>query len=148
MPAWLEAWTDWETLGEIWGSLTQLRNDLAHCGMRHQPTPTASIERQAREIPEKLHALLSGTPEGVLAGHRVSIDLETLYEETAKLDGLSLYLERARELAGEGAEVLLTGRAPIWLYLAVAHAIHGKARRLLYESLTTGEVTIFDHDAR
>ncbi|MFZ8852729.1 MAG: CRISPR-associated protein Csx3 [Armatimonadota bacterium] len=43
---------------------------------------------------------------------------------------------------------MLTGQAPIWLYLAVAHDLHGKARRLLYTSPTTGEVLIFDHTAR
>ncbi|WP_456339577.1 CRISPR-associated protein Csx3 [Fervidibacter sacchari] len=43
---------------------------------------------------------------------------------------------------------MLTGQAPVWLYLAVAHALHGKARRLLYTSPTTGEVLIFDHTAR
>jgi hypothetical protein len=64
------------------------------------------------------------------------------------LDELPIYLERAKELAGEGNEVVLTGQAPIWLYLAVAHALHGKVRRLLYASPTTGEVLIFDHSAR
>jgi hypothetical protein len=34
-----------------------------------------------------------------------------------------------QERASEG--VVLTGVAPVWLYLKVAHALHGKARRLL-----------------
>ena len=42
--------------------------------------------------------------------------------------------------------VLLTGQAPIWLYLKIAHALHGKARRLIYRSPVTGDVVIFDHD--
>ncbi|HWO42691.1 MAG TPA: CRISPR-associated protein Csx3 [Candidatus Eisenbacteria bacterium] len=33
--------------------------------------------------------------------------------------------------------VVLTGQAPIWMYLRIAHALHGKARRLLYSSPVT-----------
>ena len=78
---------------------------------------------------------------------RVVIRLKSLYGEVAKLDELPIYLERAKELAGEGNEVVLTGQAPIWMYLAVAHALHGKARRLLYDSPVTGEIVIFEHTA-
>jgi hypothetical protein len=49
-------------------------------------------------------------------------------------------------LAGEGKEVILTGAAPVWLYLKISHALHGKARKLIYSSPVTGEVVIFDHD--
>ncbi len=76
----------------------------------------------------------------------VLIDLKELYGETAKLSLLTEYLQRAVRLAGEGNEVVLTGAAPVWLYLKVAHALHGKARKLLYRSPVTGEVVIFDHD--
>jgi hypothetical protein len=41
---------------------------------------------------------------------------------------------------------VLTGQAPVWLYLTVAHALHGKARKLVYPSPVTGEVVMFDHD--
>ncbi len=37
------------------------------------------------------------------------IDLSQLYGERARLDELPAYLDRARELAGEGNEVVLTG---------------------------------------
>jgi hypothetical protein len=76
----------------------------------------------------------------------VLIDLKDLYGETAKLSLLSEYLEKALTLAGEGNEVVLTGAAPVWLYLKVAHALHGKAKRLVYRSPVTGDVVIFDHD--
>ncbi len=84
-------------------------------------------------------------PKHVATERRV-IDLEALYGEQAKLAELQGYVEQARALAGEGNEVVLTGRAPVWLYLTVAHALHGKARRLIYASPVTGEVVIFDHD--
>jgi hypothetical protein len=76
----------------------------------------------------------------------VLIDLKSLYGETAKLALLPEYLEQALRLAGDGQVVVLTGAAPIWLYLKVAHALHGKARKLFYRSPVTGDVLIFDHD--
>lgn len=74
------------------------------------------------------------------------IDLSALYTESAKLASLGEYTSRAIGIAGEGNEVVLTGRAPVWLYLAVAHALHGKAKKLVYRSPVTGDVVIFDHD--
>jgi hypothetical protein len=74
------------------------------------------------------------------------INLSTFFTETAKLGDLPSYVERARAAAGEGNDVILTGQAPVWLYLKVAHALHGRARKLTYSSPVTGDVVIFDHD--
>lgn len=74
------------------------------------------------------------------------IDLGTFFSRTAKLSSLAEYVSQAVELAGEGEEVVLTGKAPVWLYLAVAHALHGKAKKLVYRSPVTGNVVIFDHN--
>ncbi len=134
--------------GPIWGWLGDLRNDLAHCGMKPNPASASSLEGRAREIPEKLRSLLSGTPSHTLQGGQVVVDLRSFYGETAKVEDLPLYVERAKEMAGEGREVVLTGQAPIWMYLALAHALHGRARRLLYTSPASGEVLIFDHSVR
>ena len=79
-------------------------------------------------------------------GEPIVLDLKTLYGETAKLNELPVYLTKALALAGEGNEILLTGPAPVWLYLKIAHALHGKARKLSYRSPVTGDVVIFDHD--
>jgi hypothetical protein len=76
----------------------------------------------------------------------IVVDLKSLYTETAKLSLLPQYLEQALAMAGEGQEVVLTGAAPVWLYLSIAHALHGKAKRLIYRSPVTGDVVIFDHD--
>ena len=73
------------------------------------------------------------------------IDISTLYKETAKLSEIDTYIQKALALAGEGNEVILTGAGPVWLYLKIAHAIHGKARKLIYRSPVTGDVVIFDH---
>jgi hypothetical protein len=73
------------------------------------------------------------------------IDLSMVYQGTAKLAELDSYLKKAAELAGEGQEVVLTGPGPVWLYLKIAHHLHGKARKLIYRSPVTGDVVIFDH---
>jgi CRISPR-associated Csx3 family protein len=77
---------------------------------------------------------------------RVRIDIEAIYGKIAKLDKVNEYVDEARTRAGQGNEVVLTGRGPVWLYLLVAHALHGNAKRLIYESPATGPVVIFDHD--
>jgi hypothetical protein len=73
------------------------------------------------------------------------IDVSKLYEGSAKLAELEAYLKKVAELAGEGEEVVLTGPGPVWLYLKIAHHLHGKARKLIYRSPVTGDVVIFDH---
>jgi hypothetical protein len=75
-----------------------------------------------------------------------TIDLKTLYVDQAKLADVSHYITKAEQLAGEGNDIVLTGQGPVWLYLKIAHALHGKARKLIYRSPVTGDVVIFDHD--
>ena len=145
VPEWFNKLTNSNEVARLWDKLTNLRNDLAHCGMRRDVANIQNIEERTREILKHLSGLLNNTPGRTIYGGRIVIDFKDLYGGVAKLDELSNYLERAKEMAGEGNEVVLTGQAPIWLYLSVAHAIHGKARRLLYSSPTTGEVLIFDY---
>ncbi len=74
------------------------------------------------------------------------INLSSFFQENAKLDMLDYYKNKAVELAGQGNEVVLTGAAPVWMYLGIAHALHGKVKRLVYRSPVTGDVEIFNHD--
>ena len=74
------------------------------------------------------------------------VDLGLLFDEIAKLADLTKYIQTALDLAGEGNDVVLTGKAPVWLYLSVAHALHGKVKKLIYRSPVTGDVVIFDHN--
>jgi len=74
------------------------------------------------------------------------IDLKQIYGETAKLAQLPQYEEAAIDLAGNGEDVTLTGAAPVWLYLRLAHALHGKCRSLSYSSPVTGPIVIFNHN--
>lgn len=78
---------------------------------------------------------------------KLTIEVNELFasQGTAKLDSLPQYESAVIAAAGEGNEVLLTGAGPVWLYLRLAHALHGKCRKLSYSSPVTGEVVIFDH---
>jgi len=75
----------------------------------------------------------------------IEINLTSFFTKNAKLRDLDSYIEKTLNLAGEGNDVVLTGAGPVWLYLKIAHALHGKARRLIYRSPVTGDVVIFDH---
>lgn len=78
----------------------------------------------------------------------MTLDLATLYADTgqAKLAKLADYERAALAAVPAGAEVSLAGHAPVWMYLRLAHALHGRAKRLLYVSPVTGPVEIFNHD--
>ena len=78
----------------------------------------------------------------------IIIDVSALYAEsgTAKLSLLAEYEAAVIRLAGDGGEVTLTGPGPVWLYLRLAHVLHGKVRSLRYNSPVTGDVIIFDHN--
>jgi hypothetical protein len=74
------------------------------------------------------------------------IDIKSIYGDQAKLDLLPKYESLAVELAGKGHDVILTGAGPVWMYLRLAHALHGKCKNLTYDSPVTGHVVIFDHN--
>jgi CRISPR-associated Csx3 family protein len=74
------------------------------------------------------------------------IDISDLFDQLAKIEELPSYVNVATEIAGKGDEIVLTGKGPVWLYLSIAHALHGIAKKLIYRSPVTGDVVIFDHD--
>lgn len=80
----------------------------------------------------------------------MTLDLSTLYAATeqAKLADLPKYEAAALAQVPPGADVTLTGHAPVWLYLRLAHVLHGRARILAYDSPVTGLVEIFNHNPR
>lgn len=55
-----------------------------------------------------------------------TIDLSTFFTGASKLSELDSYILKAKELAGEGNEVVLTGAAPVWLYLKIAMPCMGR----------------------
>jgi hypothetical protein len=79
-----------------------------------------------------------------------TIDVSQLYAATsqAKLADLPAYEARLKELVPPGEDVTLTGPGPVWLYLRLAHELHGRARILVYDSPVTGPLEIFNHNPR
>lgn len=77
----------------------------------------------------------------------LTLDVSTLYasDGTARLKQLDAYVAAALAAVPPGADVTLTGPAPVWLYLRLAHALHGRVRVLAYNSPVTGPVIVFDH---
>ncbi len=82
----------------------------------------------------------------------IEINLQQIYKSTsgliAKLAEIDKYINEALKQAGEGNEIILTGAAPVWMYLKIAHALHGKAKRLYYSAPGQGieKFEIFSHD--
>jgi hypothetical protein len=78
----------------------------------------------------------------------MTLDLSSLYAATgtAKLANLPAYEAEVKSAVPRGADVTLTGPGPVWLYLRLAHTLHGIARSLRYDSPVTGPVIVFDHN--
>lgn len=79
----------------------------------------------------------------------ITINVAELYaaDETALLANLPEYERKVVELLPSDTvvDVCLTGGGPIWLYLRIAHALHGLVRVLSYSSPAAGNVIIFNH---
>ncbi len=81
-----------------------------------------------------------------MSNKKILIQVNELFEGQAKLKAIAEYEKMALSKAGLGNDIVLSGPAPIWLYLRLAHALHGIATTLRYQSPVTGEIIIFDHD--
>jgi len=78
----------------------------------------------------------------------VVVDLSTFYTSRARFSEISLYRQKVIDLvavAGSDKEVILTGAAPVWLYLDIAHALHGRVKSLIYRNPVTGDAVIGDY---
>jgi hypothetical protein len=74
--------------------------------------------------------LVKGKKRSSSGGRRASDRYFCVIFHERKLSELDSYLQKAKDIAGEGNDVILTGAAPVWLYLKIAHALHGEARKL------------------
>lgn len=43
------------------------------------------------------------------------------------------------------AVVTITGPGPVWGYLTIAHALHGRVAKLIYAAPNAPEITVFSH---
>lgn len=77
-----------------------------------------------------------------------TLDISTLYQATgqAKIADLPTYEAAAKYAIPPGGDATLTGPGPVWLYLRLAHALHGHCRSLTYVSPVTGSILVFDHN--
>lgn len=78
----------------------------------------------------------------------ITIDVKKIYGEQAALSELAAYELKVLELAGEGNAVELTGPGPVWLYLRLAHVLHGRVTQLSYNIPGCGPVLVFSHRCR
>jgi len=49
---------DWKSVVKLWMEISEVRNDLAHCGMNPHPIDINRVEKRVREIVEKLERLI------------------------------------------------------------------------------------------
>lgn len=75
----------------------------------------------------------------------VVISVNDLYQGNAIQKEIPTYIAKIEEIAGNGKNIVLTGKAPIWLYLTLAHALHGKIKTLKYRSPEAEDILIMDH---
>ena len=76
------------------------------------------------------------------------IDLSTFYASRAKFSELPIYRQKVIDLvavAGSDKEVILTGAAPVWLYLDIANELHGRVKSLIYRNPVTGDAVVGDY---
>jgi len=83
----------------------------------------------------------------------IVIDIQQVWSEVSP-DGadpalMQVYLAKVREIVAArhrpGAPYILTGRGPIWLYLSVAHELHGHATQLWGFDPKLGYILIYGH---
>ncbi len=61
VPPWYEALPEAREAAELWGWLTGLRNDVAHCAMNDNPASPARIRERAKQLVQRLEGLLTGS---------------------------------------------------------------------------------------
>jgi hypothetical protein len=59
LPSWYKALPEAREAAELWGRLTDLRNDVAHCAMNDSPAPADSINERTKQLVQRLERLLS-----------------------------------------------------------------------------------------
>lgn len=150
-------------LVEYANKMSQLRNQPAHADMRESEglDPAEAHEKMLKysQSVEKfindstLAKYISANSAKILdyvETKRIIINVEDLYSEdgTAQRERIDEYIKKLQDLYDfKGRNVCLTGRGPIWLYLKIAHYLHGYVRKLDYDSPVTDKIEIFNHSS-
>ncbi|MEW5762650.1 MAG: TIGR02221 family CRISPR-associated protein [Bacillota bacterium] len=61
VPPWYNALPEAREAAELWGWLTNLRNDVAHCAMNDNPASPARIRERAKQLVQRLDGLLTSS---------------------------------------------------------------------------------------
>jgi hypothetical protein len=61
LPSWYDALPEARETAKLWGWLTNLRNDVAHCAMNDNPASPVSIGERAKQLVQRLERLLTGS---------------------------------------------------------------------------------------
>jgi hypothetical protein len=73
----------------------------------------------------------------------VTIDVKTLCGERPSIGLLSEYESLVVKFAGQDNYIVLTGVGPMWLFMRLTHALHGRCMGLSYMSPAGVPVVIF-----
>ena len=73
------------------------------------------------------------------------LNLPATQESADALANASTALLPEWEPGQEPLDVVLTGPGPVWGYLCIAHALHGRVRSLQYAAPNTKEILVFGH---
>lgn len=81
---------------------------------------------------------------GFRAGPDGKLNIPATQESADKLASVCNDLVGGWEPGDEKATVTLTGAGPVWGYLCIAHALHGRCAKLIYAA-PNATVTVWDH---
>jgi hypothetical protein len=83
---------------------------------------------------------------GFHSGADGKLNLPSNQETADALAAASMALIPEWKLGDEALVVGLTGPGPVWGYLTIAHALHGRAAKLIYFAPNTPEgIVVFNH---
>jgi hypothetical protein len=67
-------------------------------------------------------------------------------QETAdKLGAAALALLPEWQVGDPAVEATITGAAPVWGWLCIAHSLHGRVSKLIYAAPNAPEIVIYSH---
>lgn len=87
----------------------------------------------------------------VAAGFVANLDgkfnLPATQETADKLAAASVSLLPVWNPGQESVDITITGAAPVWGWLCIAHALHGRVRKLEYAAPNAPSIVVYAHGA-
>ena len=85
------------------------------------------------------------TQAGFTPGPDGKLNLPTTQEVADALGAAAVALLPAWKPGDAAVDATLTGAGPVWAYLVIAHALHGRVRTLTYSAPNTPGIAVFSH---